>query len=242
MVARGAALVAVRQGRLIAMVAVGDVQRLVGEQVGDAPCPRAADRRDAVRVAVAVAGHARAIVGRLVGRGRQLGSDGAAVVGVEEEDLAQVGMGGAVQIEAVHLGARVGLLVREHDAVLEVGEPQPGDEAAARALVAVGPPVDLVDQIDGRLGIAHQHAVRPPAAERGRGRGVGRRAALFPRADGKVDVQGVVRAACAERRGLRCREHVVGRCDDRIHVCGVAVAEATEGCHVRHRRRGSTGG
>ncbi len=91
------------------MMAVGDQHLPVGEQRHDLVDDRAADRSQAAGVAVGVG---RFEGGRWRRRSRrQRPPDFVAGVGVEQEDLAQVGVGGAQQLEAVDLGAGVSLLV-----------------------------------------------------------------------------------------------------------------------------------
>ena len=108
-VAGGAALVAKREGGLVAVVAVGDQHLLVGQQRDHAVDGGAGDRAQAAGVAVAVEGFEGGRGGR---RSRRQGPPDLVVgVGVEQKDLAYVGVGRAQQLEAVHLGAGVGLFV-----------------------------------------------------------------------------------------------------------------------------------
>ena len=167
-VAHRAALVPVRERRLVAVVAVGDVDRPVAERLGHALGGGAGDGGAPVRVAVAV-------VRLAPGRGRQPGRrrgeqalDRAVVVGEEQEDRAEVGVRGPVQAQPVDLGAGVRALVRQHHALVQGGQPEPRDEAPAGAFAAVRPRVRLVHDDDARQLVAHEHALLAPAAERGR--------------------------------------------------------------------------
>ena len=180
------------------------------------------------------------VVARLRQRGREISAaaaqalDGAVVVGEQQEDLADVGVRGAVQAQAVDLGAGVRALVRQHDTLVEAGQPEPRDEAAAGALAAVRAGVRLVDDDDAGQLVAHEHALVAPGAERLGGAAV--RLVRRPLAGRhrQVDVDGVVRAARAQLRGLGRREYVVGWRDDVVEVDVVAVSDASEGRDVGH--------
>jgi hypothetical protein len=145
-------------------------------------------------------------------------------------------VGGAQQLEAVDLGAGVGLLVGQYDARRELFEAQATDEAAPRAPGAVGPGEALLDHVERRLVVAAQHAGGAPVGQHGGSRRVaaGRHAG---RRLGQLDVNGVVRAAPPQgRRGGR-RDHVVGRADDvgERDTVGV-VAQAAKRPDVSHGR------
>ena len=234
-VARRPPLVTVGERGLVAVMAVGDVHRAATERFGYRLGGRAGERRCLVPVAVAVVGFAPRGRGKSRGGRVELRAHGAVVVREEQEDLADVGVGRPVQAQPVDFGAGVGALVRQDHSLLEVGEAQPRDEAAARALQAVRPRVRLVHDHDAGHVVAHQHSLVAPLAE-GRGGAevgllVGRRAGRH----GEVDVHGVVRAARSEVRGLRRREHVVGRRDHVVERDVVAIADASEGGDVGHR-------
>ena len=231
-VAGRAALVAVGEGRLVAVVAVGDQHLLVGQQRDDAVDGRARDRAQAAGVAVAVERHEG---GRGRRRSRRQGPPDLVVgVGVQQEDLAQVGVRRAQQFEAIDLGAGVRLFVGQHDARREVFEAQAADKAGARALLPVGAGEALLDQVEGRFVVGEQHALVAPGAQQlGRGGVAARGRAL--RRHGELDVDGVVRAAAAQRVGHGRRDHVVGRADGvgQRHAVGV-VPQAAEGTDVSH--------
>ena len=162
-IAGGAPLGAVGQRRLVAVMTVGDVERAVREGRGDAFRRSPGDGREAMAVAVAVMGFAPGgRIGFAAGR-RQRRRHGAVVVRVQEEDLAEVGVGGAIEAQAVFLGSGVSPLVGQHHALVQIGEHEPGDEAAPGALDAVGAAIDLVHEVDGGLLVAHQHALIQPA-------------------------------------------------------------------------------
>ena len=116
------------EGGFIAMVAVGDDELLVvhggdeeadGGGVGDAP----EAVKDAVFVGDLGFGGAVLVVEDLF--------HAAGGIGVEHEDLAEVGMGGFEQVEAVALGLGQGLLMAEDNAIGVVMEAAEGDKAAA---------------------------------------------------------------------------------------------------------------
>ena len=121
-------LFGVIQRRLVAMVAVGDDELLVGHGAGEqANDGRIVDAPDAVQDAVLVGdfgvGGACTFVEDLF--------DAAGGIGVEHENLAEVGMGGLEQVQAVALGLGEGLLVAEDDLVGVLVKSAEGDEAAA---------------------------------------------------------------------------------------------------------------
>ena len=106
-----------------------------------------------------------------------------------------------------------------------------------------GPRVRLVDDHDAAgarraPGLPRRARRRNVAAAAEVGLFVGRRA----RRHGEVDVHGVVGAARPQLRGLRRREHVVGRRDDVVERDVVAIADASEGGDVGHRSPGGGGG
>jgi len=80
----------------------------------------------------------------------------------------------------------------------------PGEEAPARAQLAVGPAVALLERPQRRFRVAHQHArVLPLGVELGRVR-VGLIAVR------KVDLDDVVRRARDQLRALAGIDHVIG--------------------------------
>ena len=167
-------------------------------------------------------------------------NDAAGVVGEQQEDLAEVGARGAVQTQAVELRAGMRALVRKDDALREVGEAKPRDEAAARAFASIGPPVGLIDEVQTGRRLANQHAVGLPLLEGGGGASIGRILRHLARRDGEVEVDGVMWAAPAKLGGLRRRDHVVRRRHHLIERDGRVVADASERgdlCHVSFRRR-----
>ncbi len=229
------ALVAVGQRRLVAVVAVGDVDGPLPEPLGHAAGGGAGERGEAVRVAVAVVRLAPGGGGQLGRRRVQVAAHGAVVVREQQEDLADVGVQGAVEPQAVDLGTLVRALVREHDSFVESGEPEPRDEPPAGALAAVRPRVHLVDDHDAGQLVADERSFLAPAAERRRRPRVGLVVGLGPGRDGQVDVGGVVGAARPKLGRLGRGEHVVRRRDDVVERDARAVAEASEGRDVGHR-------
>ena len=121
-------LLGVVQRGFVAVVAVGDDELLVGHGRGEqADGRRIADAPDAVQHAVFVGdfgvGGAAAVVENLL--------HAAGGIGVEHEDLAEVGARGLEQVEAVALGLGERLLMAEDDLVGIVVKLAEGDEAAA---------------------------------------------------------------------------------------------------------------
>ena len=229
------ALFAVRQSRLVAVVAVGDVDRPTAEPLGHAFGGAAGERGTAVRVAVAVVGLAPCGSGQLGSRRLQVAAHGSVVIREQQEDLADVCVRGAVEPQAVDLGARVRALVREHDPLVQSGQPEPRDEPPAGAFAAVRPRVRLIHDHDAGQLVADERSLLAPPAKRRRRLRVGLIAGLRTRRHGQVDVGRVVRAARLQIRGLRRREHVVGRRDDVVERDVGAVADASEGRDVGHR-------
>ncbi len=108
--AGGGQFVAVVAGRFVAVVAVGDEQRLGGHQLDQLrDHRRIGDRPQAMDDAQVVGGFDRR---NLLGGGFEQVLGGVGVVGKQAEDLAQVRPAGAGQQQAVLLGARKRLFVR----------------------------------------------------------------------------------------------------------------------------------
>jgi hypothetical protein len=130
----GACSFAVVQRGLVAMMAVGDDELLVGHRGGQqADGRRVADRhrvQDAVLIGDFGFGGAVAVVENLL--------HAAGGVGVEHEDLAEVRVGGLQQVKPVALGLGEGLLVAEDDLLGVVVELAESDEAAALLHDALG--------------------------------------------------------------------------------------------------------
>ena len=108
----GGVLLGVVEGGFVAVMAVGDDELLVGHGGGQqADRGRVADAPEAVKNAVLVGdfglGGAVAVVEDLL--------DASGGVGVEHEDLSEVGAGGFEEVEAVVFGLGEGLLVAEDD-------------------------------------------------------------------------------------------------------------------------------
>ena len=143
-------LVAVVAGRLVAVVAVGDEDRLGahdGRKLGDRR--DVGHRPEAMDDAQVVGGHQR----RLFGRGRVQKVLGLALgIGIQSEDRAEVGLGDDGEHEAIDLGRRQGLFVREDLALAEPGEALAADEAAAH-IGRAGVGELLVVDVDGRIGL-----------------------------------------------------------------------------------------
>ena len=101
------------------------------------------------------------------------GVDGAGGIGVEHEELAEVGVGVAEEFEAVLLGAGEGLLVAVDDAHGVVLDGAEGDEALAdETLAGIGHGEFLEIGVDGRLRVAGQDAGGLPVVKVRGGAGV----------------------------------------------------------------------
>ena len=131
--------------------------------------------------------------------------------------------------------------MREDLAFAEPRQPQPGHEPAAdvgRALVGEL----LVIDVDGRVGLGEQHALRLPVLEESPRPGVAvvhlvvvaRLDAVEDQAD---DVAGMLAIKLLLQVGI---DHVVGRGDHVAQRADVAevVAEGAEGLNFRHRKWG----
>ena len=171
----GAALLGVGDGGLVAVVAVGDDELLVGhggddevDETGVGELPDFVD--DAVLVGDGEVGWVCGPSGR--GAEDELfGGEGR--VGVEHVDLLAVGAGGLEEAHAVGLVLGEGLLVAVDDLVGVVVEVAEGDEAAALAdLAGVGDGVGLGVAVEGRLGFLGEDVVLAPGAEGFGGAGV----------------------------------------------------------------------
>ena len=154
-------LVAEGQRGLVAVVAVGDQQLLVRHQLLDAR--RVGDLPEAVHGAVLVGD-----LGQRRGCGRLVEQrvDGAVGVGVQHEELAEVRVGVAQQLQAVLLGPGERLLVAVDDAGGVVLDAAERDEALAhQALAGIGHREFLEVGEHAGLGIARQHAGRDPVLQ-----------------------------------------------------------------------------
>lgn len=253
----GAALLGVGDGGLVAMVAVGDDQLLVGhggddevDEVGVGELPDTVE--DVVLVGDGevggcgvVSGFAvtddsaavfdSAVAGTASSEDELFGGEGR--VGVEHVDLLAVGASGLEEGEAVGLVLGEGLLVAVDDLVGVVVEVAEGDEAAALAdLVGVGDGVGLGVAVEGGLGLFGEDAVFAPVAEGMGGAGVD---VLLLAVVGLVlaedDADEVVGAgfvvALLHGRG----DLVVGLGDNVFHVdAGGIVTEGAEGIDAGH--------
>ena len=227
--ARLAALLEVAQGRLVAVVAVGDEHRLRADEARDD-----ADRVLVVQRPEAVDDAER--VGRLQrqapadaggdGRGDLVGG-----VGVEAEDRAEVHARRVHELQAVGLRAGERLLVGEDAARAERLQPDAGHEPLAGQPPALGLELLLVD-VERPRPVLHQHVLAEPLAQGVRrarvavvGLGVGRGLALQDEADD------VVRTSGEEALLHRRVDHVIRRGDhvaERPHPAQV-VAIAAKG-------------
>jgi hypothetical protein len=237
-----AALVAVGEGRLVAVVAVGDEDALAGHRlldggdragVGHGPEP--------VGGAVAVAHLHRRITRDVREQGVPRGGGG---IVVEPEDGREVRRGRAHQLQTAGLGGGVRLFVGAHPALGVVRQADGREEARPAALGAVGADVVLDVPPHGRPLVRAQDALLAPLVQEPPGP-AGR--------VGQHQVDGRVLAGRGIPLAVGGRDHVVRRDDDVVEADpGGVVAERPEGaqgltrgglrCHprdTRGRRRGS---
>lgn len=220
-----AALVAVLQGGLVAVVAVGDDDRLVEHGGGDPAVDVAVGTRPhGVRDAVGIGPLG---VGLGVG-GQQVGE---ALGERETPDGRQVGATRTEHVEPVGLGLRCGALVGQ-DLAGARGPQLEGAEHAGRAAGASG----LVDEghaVDGehRRLVESEGAVVLPLVEEAAGDVV---AVLAVLVDGQVDADRVALVPRRDLGALPLVQHVVGRCSDLAGGQGRVEAEGAEGLEARH--------
>ena len=88
-------------------------------------------------------------------------------VGIQAEDLAQVRLADGHQHQPVDLRPGQGLLVREDLPLAEPREPHAGHEAAAGVGHALVGELLVID-VDGRIGLGEQHALRTATSCRNR--------------------------------------------------------------------------
>ena len=237
-VALAADLVAVGDRRLVAVVAVGDQQLRVGEQLADRGVNRGvADPPDPGHGAAGIGGFAPRLL--RLDRGRH---QRPWVLGAEREDRREVVAGGAGQVEPVLLRPRQGALVGQDLARLEVLDPDPGEDAVAGAGGAVGSAVVLRHRPDRRLGVVDQGAGLAPGLHRLGGPRVGVVVRLLrsglPVRFRQVDRDRVVGGARQQLRPLRRVDHVVGRRRDPVQRSDdiEVVVGGEDRAHVGHRR------
>ena len=152
------------------------------------------------------------------------------MIGVVEhgKDGADVGVGGAHEVEADGAGAGHGGFVGADDAVFGGREAEGGEEAAAGVALAFDEG-DLLVEVVGGLFVAGEDAVGLPLLE---GLGGALEAALDG-AGGEFDVGGVVGGA-GEECGLGSfADDIVGRGEDVVRGdAGGVIAEASEGADI----------
>ena len=227
--------VAVFQAGLVAVVAVGDEDRLgrpsgldrgAASLVGDRP-----EALTTPRWSVASSGVRSRKPASTAREHRAVG------IGIEAEDRAEVEPGGVIERQAVGLGAGEGLLVREDLPLAERLQPDPGEEPAA----GVASPLDLeglLVDVEGGWSSSRRMPSRRQSLQESRGPGV----AVWARCVAgflavQLQADDVVRAGVVEPVLERRLDHVVGRRD---HVGegadpGHVVADPAEGMDLGHR-------
>src|ERR1035438_6236092 len=202
------------------MVAVGDDELFVGHGGGDdANGGRVGYAPEAVEDAVLVGdfgfGGPAAVEEGLFHAGGG--------VGVEHEDLAEVGVGGLEQVEAVALGLGEGLLVAEDDLFGVVMELAEGDKAAALFHdFSAGNLETLGIGEEAGVLFLDQDALIAPGAEVATGAGVDALAAFGIEEFGQAedDADKVVGAALVVSLLHRRGDLVVGLCHDVVQTDG----------------------
>ncbi len=212
-VRRGRVLLAVGDGSLVAVMAVGDQERRADLDLV------AFDRPDA-RAHAALGDVHRGLARRTLEN--RIGV-------VEDEDRLELRLRRAQQAEAALLRAGMGALVWQHLALLVRRRRHRRGEALARARDPVGAGVVLRDPPVARL-VRDEHAVAAPGREVGRGPILGVR---------ERQMDDVVRAALEVGDALGRRDDVVRRRDEEIErACDMRlVAERGEGPDGRHSCR-----
>ena len=223
-----AAVVPVVDRCLIAVVAVRDIQLARGKIAAEClDGKRVVDNPQAVRHEAVGKFTPRCAARKAVDTALGL----AGVVHIKGINLAEIAVGRLHQVEAVLLGFGERLLMRQHDARAEILHADKTDDALERAFLAVvdaGEKFFLVD-VDARVVVAVQRAVRKPAAQRFPGVAVGILALR------QLEPDDVVRVAREVFGALRVADDVVGRAGQ---LCGRAgrgsIAHGVKSLDVGH--------
>ena len=77
------------------------------------------------------------------------GVDAVLCIGIEHKDLPKIGLCGTEQVQPVHLGARVGPLVGQDDALVEPAQLQRGDQSLPCLCAAVRQRGGLMKDVKG---------------------------------------------------------------------------------------------
>ena len=233
--ARFVDVAAILAGRFVAVVAVGDEDRLgpdhgghggnganVGYRPNLAHHAQVIGRHDRGQAADRLVQNCLGLVGR---------------IGIEAENLAQVGLRRGHQHQPVDLGTGQGLFVRKDLPFAERRQPQPGHETAAIVGHALGRELLMID-VNRRIGIRVEHAFRLPVLVEP----LGPRVAVVDlvvvaRLDLVEDQADDVIGALLVEFGLEFRaDDVVGRGDHVAQRSDLAkvVANGTKGLNLRH--------
>ena len=147
---------------LVAVMAVGDEDRLGGHQATDRGMRLlVVDDPEPVLDAQVIGRHQRSAVAQARLDGAQHLAVG---VGIEPEDRAEVESGRVVEGQAVGLGARERLLVRVDLPLAERLEPHPGQESLARMRLALDLEGLLVD-VERDVVFLAEHALAQPVLQ-----------------------------------------------------------------------------
>ena len=162
-------MAAIFAGRFVAVVAVGDEDRLRPDHGGHGGNgANVGYRPNLVHDAQVIGRHDRGqAADRLVQN--RLGLIGR--IGIEAENLAQVGLRRGHEHQPVDLGPGQGLFVRKDLPFAKRREPQPGHETAAIVGHALGRELLMID-VDRRIGIGIENAFRLPVLVEPLGAGV----------------------------------------------------------------------
>jgi hypothetical protein len=215
---------------LVAMVAVGDVDALVGQDLLEPGAGRGiGDPPELVVDSVPL---------DVERRGSERGLDRSlpATIGIREHPKHQleVGVASPHQRQAILLGAGEGPLVGQHRSGAEAGQLDQADEALAHVGPALGLEALVID-VKARLAVTNQR-LGLQASELGRagfvlGVGIAR-----ARSFGQDHAHAVVRRSSRERCPLLVVDHVVGRREQIAGVTGLAevVAQTLERTNRGH--------
>jgi len=239
--ARFVNLLAVLAGRLVAVVAVGNVHGLGSEQgchIGDHA--HVGHRPQAVHGAPGIGGHQ----GRAARNGGiQQTIDLAVRVGVQAEHGAEVGLGDHGEHEPVELRGRGGLLVGEHESFAKRRQEHAGHKATAHVLLACILEL-LAIHVQGWISLLEQDPFGAPILEKAGRAGVAVVGLVVPVFHAvEVHAHEVAWVAAVEIILQGRVDDVVGRADHVAQRADVAqvVADAAKGLDLGHGEKGARG-
>ena len=218
----GGVLLRVGDGGLITVMAVGDVQRGTGCEMGDPGCDLSPDHPYSHAHAVKLGARG----GRRLRDAHELRRQRAVGIRRDQEDRLEIGPRGPQQGQPVGLGTRVRLLVGfDASRLVRLGGDR-GEYAETRPPGAIRRLVFLGQHADRGLGVGHEHASRTPRCEQRRRPRV---AILVGHRFRQHDVDDIVGVPRGVAPALLGADDVVGRRDQRAEPVGRAVALPAEG-------------